>query len=301
MEGKIKNVLAATDFSETGNNAVMIAIKICKQHDAVLHLLHVVENKYIVAVAESSLDASVMHEIDQEARSQLYNLYERILADHQVRVQIHMPIGTPYIEICKTASEMPIDLIVMGSRGASGLKEFFIGTTAFRVIKNTNKAVLTIPANFGKANFNRILFPIRFVEGIKEKYRITQFFIKRDTIINIAVLYDEEKEEQMLDCRGALADMLLSLKNCRVTCSIEMYPCSNIASKVLELTHTYSADLVVINATNDHNWVDFLRGSYTQRIVNHSAIAVLSFCHEGEKQRTFADQQHQPESLNGNY
>ena len=301
MEGKIKNILAATDFSETGNNAVMVAIEICKQHNAVLHLFHVVENRYIFAVAEPGLDASVINEIDQEARSQLYNMYERILGDHQVMVRIHMPIGTPFNEICKAATEIPIDLIVMGSRGASGLKEFLIGTTAVSVIKNTNIPVLTVPANFDKTNFTRILFPIRFVKGIKEKYRITQFFIKRDSIINIAVLCKEGKEEQLLDCRDVLSDILLSLKNCRVTHTIEMCPCSNIASKVLELSQTYSSDLVVINATLDHSWADFLHGSYTQQVVNHSAIAVLSFSHGDDKQRPFADQQHESEILKGNY
>ena len=58
--------------------------------------------------------------------------------------------------------------------------------------------------------------------------------------------------------------------------SYEIQPCSNIAEKVLQVAAQRNDDIIIINATLDAEWYKFFSGSYTQQIVNHSKIPVLS-------------------------
>lgn len=280
MENRLKNILVATDFSELSDNAVRVATKLCRLNDAVLHLLHVKENRYIIPGTDPDIALRALaQELDNEAREKLYNIYQSVLRSTCIPVQIHMPEGIPFDEICKAADEMPIDLVVLGTHGISGFREFFIGTTAYNVIKNTTKPVLTIPGEFRKKGFQKILFPVRAVPGIKEKFEYIQAMMEQaeTAAIHIAALSQDGHEAELLDHKEVLHEIILHLKKNTVKYSHEMYTCSNFADKVLEIAAMQGADLIVINATLDYKWTQFFIGPYTQQVVNHARIPVLSF------------------------
>lgn len=280
MQKKLQNILLATDFSEPSDTALRVAIKLCKQNGAVLHLLHVVESRYLVANLHDGVSVQQMvREIDNESREKLYHLYETILRTTSIPVQLHMPKGVPYDEICKAAEEMPVDLIVLGTHGASGVREFFIGTTAYSVIKNTVKPVLTIPSGFSKDVFGKILFPVRTVPGIKEKFEYIKPILNHanDATVHLAAITEKGEEAALLEHKDALHEILLYLRQQQISFTNEMYTCTNMASKVLEIAEKKECDLVVINATLDYKWTQFFVGPFTQQIVNRAQVPVLSY------------------------
>ena len=278
MQNHFRNILVATDFSQSCKDAIDTAITLCKKHQAVLHLLHVVENRYILA--EDNMEVSteaIRNEIDQASRSQLYNLYELIIRNHGISVQIHMPTGIPYDEICKTATEVPIDLIVTGTHGLSGSRDFFIGTTTYNVIKNAIKPVLIIPDGLGTMNFKRVLFPVRPGQQIFAKYELVEAFLKNDpAVFQIAVFRTDEKELSG-PYSHELGKMINSMIGKGISCAKEIYTCPDFAAKVLEISSSFSADLVAINASLEYKWSQFFLGAYTQKIVNHSKVPVLCY------------------------
>jgi nucleotide-binding universal stress UspA family protein len=280
MKSFLKNILVATDFSKTGNHVLEMAITLCKKNKAVLHLLHVVENRYIITAPEQGISlAEIASEIDTDARTNLYNIYETIMRSSGIAVQIHMPTGIPYDEICKAADEMPIDLIIIGTHGASGFRDFFMGTTAYNVIKNTTKPVLTIPESYAKPGFEKILFPVRPKQKIKEKFDYIQPFLPTAGTgeIHIAVLAKDKQEKDLLSNKEELYHIISLLKKSHIQHTSELYACGNFATKVLELALLEAADLVVINASLDYKWSQFFVGPYTQQVVNHAKVPVLSF------------------------
>ncbi len=279
MRSRIKNILAPTDFSEQGNHTLNIAIDLCKQNNAVLHIIHVVENRYIITAPEPGISmAGIVSEIDQQAREMLNNVYESVVRDHPITVQIHMPRGIPFDEICKAASEMPIDLVVIGTHGASGIREFFMGSTAYNVIKNTTRPVLTIPPYCEANGFKKILFPVRPVQGIREKFEfILPFLVSRDVSIHFAILCQQGKEKQLYEQKDELFEILTSLDGNGISCTREIYNCKNFAAKVLELGQIMTADLIIINATLDYKWTQFFVGPYTKQVINHARVPVLSY------------------------
>lgn len=267
----MKNILVATDFSATSTNAVNAAIELCKEHDATLHLLHVVESYYITSVSETEASsASITTENDQNAREQLYHIYQAILRVHNISVQIHMPFGIPCDEICKTAEEMPIDLVLMGKPGP---RKFFMSTTTYGVIKKSARPVLTIPAECTTLNFERILFPVQPKYSMYERFQLAKSFLcNKEAKIFFAEL-GLEGHQQSFELKENLANLIGAAKIDNKAYTHQFYSCPNYCTKLLELGSQEKFDLMIINTVEDC------------REVNNARIPVLSFNHDLDDMR----------------
>jgi len=299
MPASFQHILLPIDFSEAGGNSLTTAIHLCKLHQAVLHLVHVVENNYFVTAPEPGIAISAIAEdIEKQADEKLQELYKQLIRSHPIVIKLHLPTGIPYEEICRLAADIPAALIVMGTHGASGVKEFLMGTTAFSVIKHTAIPVLTIPAHFSEAVFTKILFPVRPVPGIEAKYRfVTTFLYQQTADIHIAVLCLPGEEALLLQYKTELNEIIEEAEHTQHSCTKAFGECKNFATRVLEMGKEQVADLIVINATLDYNWTQFFTGPYTQQVVNHSTIPVLSFRHTGgDAGDTSLEISHQPAS-----
>lgn len=280
MQQSPQNILVPIDFSAAGNHALLTAIELCEKHEAVLHLLHVQENRYIITEPEPDMALpAILKVIDEASRTELYHVYESIISNYAVSVQIHMPTGIPFDEICKAADAMPIDLIVMGTHGASGFREFSMGTTAYNVIKNTTKPVLTIPTCYHKKAFHNILFPLRAVQGVQEKFDFLSTLLtdKAAVAFHIATLCGEDDIESLIPNENIVQSIISYCTQNHILYTKETYMAKNLAAQVLQLAATHNTDLIVINATLDYNWAQFFIGPYTQQVVNHAKVPVLSF------------------------
>ena len=278
MQEHFRNILVATDFSPSCKDAIDTAIALCKKHQAALHLMHVVENRYLLP--EDKLEVpvpAIRNEIDQASRSQLYNLYELIVRNHNIPVQIHMPTGIPFDEICRAETEIPIDLIVMGKHGLSGSRDSFLGTTTYNVIKNAIRPVLIIPDGFGTADFKRVLFPVRSGQKIFAKYELVNAFLKGSSSIFQVSVFKADEKESSGPYGHELGKMINSMIGKGISCSKEIYICPDFPTKVLEISNSFSADLIAINASLDYKWSQFFLDLYTQKILTNSRMPVLCF------------------------
>lgn len=278
MKSAFKNILIATDFSLAGNKAVNAAIELCKQQNAVLHLMHVKESRYILDNPEpGSVASSIIIDLDQEARDRLYEIYECVLREHNIPLQIHMPTGIPFDEICKAAAEMPIDLIVMGRSGTSGVKTDILGSTTYNVVKYAVKPVLTIPYNFSGTTFKNILIPLRPAQIMKDKYELLQPFLNQKTIqIHTGIFSLSKEVEKNIGDADELQGFLSGIIEKGITSTNEFYTCKNIAAKVLEVSGLLQSDLIVINSTLDYKWTQFCVSAYTRQMINYATVPVLS-------------------------
>jgi len=275
MYHTIKNILLPTNFSETGNTAIKIAANLCKQNNAVLHLLHVVENSAVVSDTEPA--AAITSEIDHQATELLYNIYETIMRDFKIAVQIYMPTGIAAYEICKLAEEMNFGLVVMGTKNASEKNNLFFGSTIQNVVQNLQKPLLTIPADFEAEGFHKILFPVRPVAEVTEKFNFIRPFLTKKSNVHVAALCVEGDEESLLTYKYDFHEIIHSLKHLGIFCTKDFYTCENIAQKVVGISKLVAADLIVINDAARNKLAEWLTEKYTQQVIQYSLVPVLSY------------------------
>jgi nucleotide-binding universal stress UspA family protein len=121
-----QHILVATDFSESAEAALGAAARYARALHARLHLLHVFSGEE-VEVTRLLADAAGK-------------------AGPDVGVTVAATGGDPAEEILRYASRQPIDLIVVGTHGRTGVSRVLLGSVSERVVRGTRCPVLVVPA-----------------------------------------------------------------------------------------------------------------------------------------------------------
>lgn len=275
---EIRRVLVPIDFSEVSLNALESAIAICKRQLATLTLIHSIENNYMLFTAElGGLSGNILSDLIAIANDHLNELAKKIRVKHDVVVNHIVRSGNPADETCRWAMQKECNLIVIGTHGTAGFREFFLGSNAYRVVKNAPCPVLTIPGSSSWKEFKKILFPVRMVPNAFDKYEVVRPIIEKNgSSLLIAGILKLKFPAGFSEMREHVDHFKNKVVQDNVICRAEVHTCDNVAKKVLAIAETENPDLIVITATLDETLKNFFIGPYTQGIVNHAHFPVLS-------------------------
>lgn len=139
-------IVVPHDFSPAADAALEAAIGLAKALGSELHLLHVYHRPVeILSPYEVPLPQSVVEEIRSAAKTRLERALEPVRAAG-LEATPHVVEGVPAEAIAETARSLPADLVVMGTRGLSGLKHVLLGSVAERTLRSAPCPVLTVKA-----------------------------------------------------------------------------------------------------------------------------------------------------------
>ncbi|WP_027124968.1 universal stress protein [Gelidibacter mesophilus] len=161
----MKNILLLTDFSENSWNAIAYAVKFFEKSACTFYLFHVVPVSSIKADDLPYMDSKdfIENTVSKPAKKQLRTLLKRISEQFPVNNKHHFFTLSDhdfFIEsIRNQVDEKQIDLIVMGTKGASGLKKVIVGSNATDVIKKVKCTTLVVPEKAQFTNLDDIVFP----------------------------------------------------------------------------------------------------------------------------------------------
>jgi nucleotide-binding universal stress UspA family protein len=278
MKSQINSLLIPTDFSALSENALKIGISIAKRQGSEITLLHVVDRFSYIQPAEVFLpDFKVTTDIISRMESRLKEFTEQIQHDTGIKIGWKIKSGLPSDEICKIAYEENISLIVMGTHGTSGLREFFIGSEAFRVVKNATCPVLTIPGDWQKTEFKRVVFPIRMLPGAVEKYFYARPIIeKNDSELMLIGFSDIKKSDDAKEIEALIEKLKAQLINDNIKFHSALCPHENFPAETIKIAKDYNADLIILTTNLDYDLKAYFVGPFAQQVVNHSRLPVLS-------------------------
>ncbi len=140
-----KNILFATDFSESSDYSLKYALSMAKKFNAQLTIIHVINEPvdlrgfYVPHISFEKLE----EEIEEGAQKMMEKFCRTQIKDYDKYETFIVP-GIPYDEIIKKALEVSADLIVMGTHGRTGLDHVLFGSTAEKVVRKSKVPVMTI-------------------------------------------------------------------------------------------------------------------------------------------------------------
>ena len=143
-----KNILCATDISPRSINAIKSAFSLAEKFNAKLHILN---SQINLNSPEERLMSriSVKKRIDEnkELAENIKLCIAYIVDELDITAKYNFLLreGTPEKVILNMATELNVDLIVMGTNGTDQMSDYFLGTTASNVIKSANCPVLVVP------------------------------------------------------------------------------------------------------------------------------------------------------------
>jgi nucleotide-binding universal stress UspA family protein len=165
-----RKILLPTDFSDNAWSAVVYALKLYKNESCTFYFL----NSAIIKVsAMSNLSNKLLEVMKKDALSELQDLKKlaeatNANANHSFEIILSTLDLTTAIR--KTVNELEIELVVMGTKGATGAKEFFFGSNTVNVIQGKMACpVLMVPEEFDFIELNQIAFPTDFSRSFSKK------------------------------------------------------------------------------------------------------------------------------------
>lgn len=141
---EVKTILVPTDFSSHARTALEWAIGLAKTFDASIHLMHA----YHLPIAISGPDQVALprdfwSEIRDAAARKLDKSAD-LVVQAGLSVEQHLSQAQPSTAIVELADKIGADLIVIGTRGLSGLKHVMLGSVAERTVRHAPCPVLTV-------------------------------------------------------------------------------------------------------------------------------------------------------------
>ena len=141
---EVSSILVATDFSKSAQPAIDAAVTIAKQFGAKLHVVHAfltpvpLVSPYEVVVPDGFLDQA-----RASAAKNLKGVVEKISAEG-IEATSHLTEVPAAASIVRLAEKLEVDLIVVGTRGNTGLKHILLGSVAERTIREAPCPVLAV-------------------------------------------------------------------------------------------------------------------------------------------------------------
>jgi len=164
----MKKILLPVDFSETSDNAFIYALELAKVFKAELLLLHTFDLPIIDSQAMPINYATIYETIEltnfdhfREKMPKLHSMAEERNLDHILMRHILMD-GELVYNIKKVVEDEKIDFVVMGTKGATGWLDSFLGTNTSSVISDVSVPVLSVPLDAKYRKIETIAFTTRY-------------------------------------------------------------------------------------------------------------------------------------------
>ena len=163
----MRNVLVPTDFSKNSWNAIEYALHFFKDELCNFYLLHVTALQNLARrepIMVPSVD-TIEITLEEEAKTKLAGLIKKIKVNPLSKQHNFFSLVTDdyFIDsVRKQISEKNIDLIVMGTKGANGLRQAIIGSNTGDLITKVKCPVLVVPEEAVFTRLNEIAFPTDF-------------------------------------------------------------------------------------------------------------------------------------------
>lgn len=134
------HIIVPTDFSENAYNALFYATRLYPNEDCKITLVHSFENQFSTNTSRIDIgrNEQLYDELESKAFKELEVLKHKIILDTEgISLTVDMATSAQplYKMVNKLIINSNVDFLVMGTKGASGLREVFLGTQAVKLIK----------------------------------------------------------------------------------------------------------------------------------------------------------------------
>jgi nucleotide-binding universal stress UspA family protein len=287
----ITNLLAATDFSVTAGRAEERAALLAAEHDARLTLLHSLSGldlerlRGLLLHGYTSSEAQLIGHYEGALR----RLAEDLARRWQIEVTPLLTVGQPHREISRAAQEIGADMVIVGATGEHPAREFFLGATAERVIREAAIPVLVV-RNKPDERYRRVLVPldlsIHSLAVAKLAHRVAPeahftlahaFEVPFEGKLKFAGVSDEDihhfRQEERQRAQDALHTLANNLKDGE---QADLRVVFGMPEAVIpDMLRETAADLVVVGKHGKSEIIDMLLGSMTKHLLLDAPCDVL--------------------------
>lgn len=276
----MKKILVPTDFSVQAENALKVAAQLAKQYNGEIYLLHMLELPMQLVGTGSAVgggtnnlpEALYFMKLAKKRFSEI--LSEPYLRD--IKVYETVEFHQAFEGIMEVSEKYDCDIIIMGSHGATGFKEMFIGSNTEKVVRNSHIPVLVIKNEHTHFKVEDFVFATDC--ELENKHTLNQairFAEKIGSKIHLVYINTANNFKTSEDTNKCLSDFIkgTDLKNY----SFNVYNDVTVESGILNFAKSINAGLIGIGTHGRKGLAHFFNGSISEDLVNHAQMPVVTF------------------------
>ncbi len=289
----LRKIMCPIDFSRGARDAMAVAVRLAKEHDAELVLVHAWYLAPTALAGEFMYPVEIIRGLVEDSEAGLEKAVGEARAQGAPKVSSKIVDGQPWAKIVECAElDAEIDLIVIGTRGRTGLARVFLGSVAEMVVRHSPCSVLAVPDDAGTRPFSRVLCPIDFSPSSRQALELAldlspaaKLAITLLHVIEPPRLYAEDptsmeivpglgaRSQQLLEQWGREVAAERSLAAGSVTARVRL---GRAGTQILAMIGEEGAfDLVALGSHGRTGLSRMLLGSVAERVVREAGLRVL--------------------------
>lgn len=264
----MKKLILPTDFSENATNAINYAQELFANTTCTFYLLNTYTPmiySYDYQLNSGAYIGEVLDMVKENSLQKLEELKQKLQIKyknpkHQFELISSFNLLTD--ELDYTITEYDIDLIIMGTKGASGLNEILFGSNTIHVIKKVKCPVLAIPDGFFFEKPKDILFPTDYKIDYSNKHlNILKSIAKehQSAVHTLHVSSGRDLNDEEIKNKNTLEKLLLDLNNTFYTVKDQEIP--QAINEFQKSTYVH----LLMMIRNKHT---FLENLFLKKIIN---------------------------------
>lgn len=272
----MKKLLIPIDFSETSEAAIDFGLQLAEKCDYQVLLHHSVDflNTYETMYMDSPHIQSFTDQVIDDMEVKLENTYRKCRKDGLTIIK-HLTTGSLIQDIRKLATEEQVDLVVMGTKGASGLKEFFVGSNTEKVVRLLDCPVISVPGLTKLSDVRRILVPVDVNEirpsFLREISRLQQLFSASVEFVWVKTPHNIENVELVEEeFNNLLGEYEIASSSFSIVKNV--FPQDGL----LEYASNNETDMIAMATHSRRGIAHWFSGSLTEDVINHSPVPLWS-------------------------
>jgi nucleotide-binding universal stress UspA family protein len=279
----MKTILVPFDFSAEAHHAFEFAKALASKTGNHLKLLHVIElpapqsiNTFgEVGMQQHDINHLYTVEIAKKRKEQLEAI-EELVKDEGFKFTTKIVYGNPFAGIAQEIAEIKADLVVIGSKGSSGVEEVLIGSNTEKVVRLSKCPVITIKNKVLPSQISKIVFASDFENESSElAQKLNQLKEVVDADLHLVKINTPSLFE---NSRRSLEKMKTFAEKFGIQAtSLQIYNSSSEEEGIIEFADDINADMIAMATHGRTGFMHLLSGSIAEDVVNHAKRPVWTF------------------------
>lgn len=272
----MKKILVPCDFSTPAIQAFRFAMDMACASQGEVIVLKVIDLPFLYESAFGMQpawhDPSLTLELEQRYRG-YYERMKNMYADLPAPVSLMIEHGSVKLTILRIIEEQQVDLVVMGTHGAGGAENLFMGTNTERIVRLSPVPVITLRNASELSAIRTIVFPVTLemddevlVAGVR---KLQQFFHARLHVLLISTPDKDKASIEILENfakHHELVDYTLAVRNEE-----------NLQEGIFNYAAEVEADMLAMGTHGRKGIRHVIHGSITEDIINQISCPVWTF------------------------
>ncbi len=274
----MNNILVPCDFSRPAINAFRMALDLTRKSKGTLLLLHVIE---LPTIHDPAVMPAITFEggLRKDMIESITARFDKLISKYNsggVKINTQVAFNTTVRAIDEVIKRKKIDLVVMGTHGATGLREYFIGSNAEKVVRHSPVPVLVVK-DYSRKPIKNIVFPNTLETANQAKLTAKVTELQNFFKAKLHVLYVNTPTNFTADniTMQRLKQFAKEFGLRNYTLNIYNYPFEE--NGIIEFTRSIKGDLIAMRTHGRKGLAHFLNGSIAEDIVNHADRPIWTF------------------------